>query len=134
MSASLADAMSRRSGFQVTKDMGKYLGVPLIHHRVTKNTYSYLIENMQKKLAGWKASNLSLAGKITFCKSVLSTIPLYPMQAVVIPEHTCNEIEKICRRFIWGQQEGRNKIHLVNWKMCQPKEEGGMGLKNEVNE
>jgi hypothetical protein len=85
---------------------------------------------MQKKLAGWKASNLSLAGKITLCKSVFSTIPLYPMQAAVFPKHTCYEIEKIYRRFIWGQQEGRDKIHLVNWnKMCRPKEEGGMGLK-----
>ena len=45
VSASLAEDISRRSGFQITKDMGKYLGVPLLHQKVTKNTYSYLIEN-----------------------------------------------------------------------------------------
>uniref|UniRef100_A0A6N2M5M2 Reverse transcriptase zinc-binding domain-containing protein n=1 Tax=Salix viminalis TaxID=40686 RepID=A0A6N2M5M2_SALVM len=85
---------------------------------------------MQKRLAGWKVNNLSLAGKITLCKVVLATIPLYPMQAAVIPKHTCKEIEKICRRFIWGQTEGRDKIHLVNWKIiCKPKEEGGLGLR-----
>lgn len=52
------------------------------------------------------------------------------MQAAVIPKHTCSEMEKICRRFIWGQKEGRDKIHLVNWKkLCQPKEEDGLGLR-----
>ena len=86
------------------------------------------MENMQKRLAGWKASNLSLAGRITLCKAVLATIPLYPMQAAAIPKQTCKEIEKLCRRFIWGQKEGKDKIHLVNWKtLCKPKEEGGMG-------
>ena len=114
VSTSLANDIRRRSGFQVTNDMEKYLGVPLLHQRVTKQTYSYLVENMQQRLAGWKANNLSLAGKITLYKTVLATIPLYPMQVAVIPKHTCKEIEKICKRFIWGQQEGRDKIHLVN--------------------
>ena len=114
VSAALTEEISRRSGFQVTNDLGRYLGVPLLHKRVTKQTYGYLVENMQKRLAGWKASHLSLTGKITLCKAGLATIPLYPMQAAAIPKHTCKEIEKICRRFIWGQQEGRDKIHLVN--------------------
>lgn len=86
----------------------------MLHQRVTKETYGYLLENMQKRLAGWKASNLSLAGRITLCKAVLATIPLYPMQAAAIPKQTCKEIEKLCRRFIWGQKEGKDKIHLVN--------------------
>ena len=61
---------------------------------------------------------------------MLSTIPLYSIQAVVIPNNTCNEIKKICRRLIWGHREGRDKIHLVNWsRLCQSKEEGGMGIK-----
>ena len=130
MSSSLAEAISRRSGFQVTTDLGRYLGVPLLHHRVTKQTYSYLVENMQKRLAGWKTGNLSLAGRITLCKAVLATIPLCPMQAAAIPKQTCREIEKVCRRFIWGQQEGRDKIHLINWNtICKPKEEGGLGIR-----
>ena len=100
VSVSLAEAISRRSGFQVTRDLGRYLGVLLLHHRVTKQTYSYLVENMQKTLASWKASNLSLAEKITLSKFFLTTILLYPMQVVSIPKQACKEIEKICRRFI----------------------------------
>lgn len=130
VSSALAENISRNSGFMVTKDLGKYLGVPLLHQRITKQTYSYLLEKLQQKLTGWKAKNLSLARRITLCKAVLSTIPLYSMQVAVIPKHTCKEIEKICRRFIWGQQDGRDKIHLINWtRLCQPKEEGGLGIK-----
>ena len=40
VSASLADDISKRSGFQVTNDLGRYLGVPLLHQRFTKQTYS----------------------------------------------------------------------------------------------
>jgi len=64
------------SGFTITKDPGKYLGVPILHQRITKHTYSYLIENMHQKLASWKAKSLSLEGRITLCKSFLATVHL----------------------------------------------------------
>jgi len=104
VSQALTNNINRNSGFKTTKDLGKYLGVPLLHQRVTK----------QSKLAGWKANSLSLAGKITLCKAVLSSVPLYPMQSTLIPKSICYDIEKLCRRFIWGQKDGRDKIHLVN--------------------
>jgi len=53
-----------------TRDFRKYLGVPVLHRRITEQTYNYIIESMQQKLATWKAKNLSLAGRITLCKSV----------------------------------------------------------------
>ncbi|KAH1131230.1 hypothetical protein J1N35_002608 [Gossypium stocksii] len=77
-----------------------YLGVPLLHKRVTKATFQYFISNMRQKLAGWKAKTLSLAGRITLAKAVLAAIPIYAMQLAVIPESVSLEMEKIIRNFI----------------------------------
>lgn len=38
-------------------------GVPLLHERVTKKTYYYLLEKVQRRLSGWKAVHLSMAGR-----------------------------------------------------------------------
>ena len=130
VSQALTNNISMNSGFKTTKDLEKYLGVPLLHQRVTKHTYKYIIDNLQSKLVGWKANSLSLAGKITLCKVVLSSIPLYPIQLALLLKIICYDIEKLCRRFIWGQNDGKDKIHLVNWRtMCQQKEVGGLGLR-----
>lgn len=40
-----------------------------------------------------------------------------------------NDLERICRRFLWGGTEERNKICLVNWKtVFARKDNGGLGL------
>jgi hypothetical protein len=86
---------------------------------------------MSKKLASWKSTNLSLAGRITLCKSVPATIPLSPMQSSILPKPLCYEIEKRCRSSIWERDDDRGKVHLFNWKtLCQPKLEGGLGLRS----
>jgi len=81
---------------------------------------------MQQKLASWKSKNLSLAGRITLCKPMLSAVPLYPMHSSLLPEATCNETEKICRRFI---NEGKERLHRVRWKtVCKSKQDGFLFL------
>ena len=39
-------------GYTVTSNLGKYLGVPLLHTRVNRSTYSELIEKVNKRLLG----------------------------------------------------------------------------------
>ncbi|KAK3192936.1 hypothetical protein Dsin_024246 [Dipteronia sinensis] len=55
-------------GSPLTDNLGKYLGVPLIHRRVSNQTYSDLVEKTQKRLAAWKSDTLSLAGRVTLIK------------------------------------------------------------------
>ena len=52
-------------GFSVTSDLGKYLGVPLHHSRVSTNMYQGIIDKVEKRLSSWNAFHLSLAGRIT---------------------------------------------------------------------
>ncbi|QHO25231.1 Putative ribonuclease H protein [Arachis hypogaea] len=123
--------------FARTDDLGKYLGVPILHSKVSKHTFEGIINKLQARLNAWKASSLSLAGRVTLVKSVLSSMPLYNMQSAVLPSYTCNMIDRICRNFLWGNTEQTKKIHLISWKnVCEPKSGGGLGIRHasQVNQ
>ncbi|CAN1845613.1 Putative ribonuclease H protein At1g65750 [Linum perenne] len=93
----------------MTRDLGRYLGVPVLHGRILRRTYQPILDRMDAKLSGWKASSLSLAGRITLALSVLNAITAYAMQTSVLPSQN---------------------IHLVSWDtICKPKDRGGLGLR-----
>ena len=82
-----------------------------------------------KKLSSWKPNTLSFEGRMTLCKSILSSMPNYFMQTAHIPKWLHKDIDKICRGFLWGKSEGRRKKHLCNWdRVCTPKLANGSGL------
>ncbi|GMP60992.1 hypothetical protein CsSME_00023637 [Camellia sinensis var. sinensis] len=57
------------------------------------------------------------------------------MQASKLSQSICKQIDKLNRNFLWEDQEGRKKIHLVNWKqVCKNKQEGGMGLRRVADQ
>lgn len=117
-------------GFSRAADLGKYLGMPLHHKRVTKSTYQFLLDKANNRLSGWKEKSLSLVGRMTLTQSVLAALPIYAMQTTLIPRQICTELDKKCRNFVWGSSSDKRKIHLVNWNtVCQPKVLGGAGLR-----
>ncbi|XP_016168765.1 uncharacterized protein LOC107611342 [Arachis ipaensis] len=117
--------------FSRTDDLGKYLGIPILHSRVSKHAFEGIINKLHARLNSWKASSLSLAGRVTLVKYVLSSMPLYNMQYAVLSSTTCNTIDCICRNFLWGNTEQTKKIHLLSWKrVCEPKSCGGLGIRH----
>lgn len=74
-----AQKFSNMCGMALSNDLGMYLGVPLIHGRFNHFHCNYVVEKVQKRLAGWKASCLSFAGKRTLVQAVTSTISNYAM-------------------------------------------------------
>ncbi|XP_028055196.1 uncharacterized protein LOC114259389 [Camellia sinensis] len=126
----LAKSISSSSGIPLTQDLGKYLGSPLLHKRVTKSTFNDILEKMKTKLSGWKAKNLTMAGRATLIQSVTSAIPSYNMQTMELPRKLCDEIDKLNGNFLWGDSENHKKVHLVNWdSVCKRKVEGGLGIR-----
>ena len=80
-----AKTLAEICGSPVTKDLGKYLGVPLIHGCITKDTYKEILDKVQSRLSMWKSSTLSFAGRCTLIKSVFLAIPIYAMQSSNLP-------------------------------------------------
>lgn len=99
--------------------------------RINKETFGEVVEKVSSKLAGWKRRFLSLAGRITLTKSVLSSIPAHTMSTIALPASTLDQLDKIARAFIWSSSEGNRKQHLIAWeKICKPKREGGLGIRS----
>lgn len=118
------------SGFMEVPSLGKYLGVSIFMGRITKAAYSYVIDNICKKLIGWKMKSLSFASCITLINSVLTSIPNYVMQSVPLPIGLCDEIDVIVRSFLWGNYMDQGKVNLVDWKIvCDKNDRGGLGIK-----
>ncbi|KAE8718314.1 40S ribosomal protein S4 [Hibiscus syriacus] len=59
--------------------------VPVIHKRVTCNSFQYLMAKLERKLSSWSSSMLSFVGRLTLAKSVLAATPTYFMQSNLLP-------------------------------------------------
>lgn len=59
-----------------------------------------------------------------------SAIPTYSMQTALLPKGVVESIEKMNRRFLWGGNEDKRALHLVNWdSVCKPVAQGGLGIR-----
>ncbi|KAI5327836.1 hypothetical protein L3X38_027232 [Prunus dulcis] len=110
-----AKEVSLICGSPLTEDLGKYLGMPMLHSRITKLTYGSLIDKVHKRLASWKSKFLSLAGRATLIQAVTSAVPIYAMQTSKLPVSVGQELDKLNRNFFWGGSEKKLKIHLCQW-------------------
>lgn len=119
-----------QTGITKVEDLGKYLGIPAIHGRLRKDTYTGLIERTQTRLAGWKAKTLSLAGRKILAKAVLSSIPYYTMQSTLLPKGVTRKIEQLIRSFLWDSSPDSKKSHLVNCDVITKSlDNGGLGFR-----
>lgn len=131
MNQDLATSLSESLGIPQTHSMGKYMGIPIVHYRVRKQDYTYLVDKVRKKLNSWKAMSLSFAGRVTPAWSSLMNLPTYVMQTTSLPVLVCDEVERVDRDFIWGSNESHRKSHLVAWDtMCESKDKGGLGFRS----
>lgn len=118
-------------GFGCTSDLGKYLGTPLLHKRVTRGTYQFLLDTVQQRLSTWKMKTLNMACRVVLISSVIQSMPSYIMQTAKIPATTCDNIEKLARSFLWNNSGNANNMHLLTWdKVCRPKVDGGLGFRH----
>ncbi|CAL5362434.1 unnamed protein product [Camellia sinensis] len=130
LSRNSASSLSSQCGIPLTQNLGKYLGSPMLHGRVNRTLFRDTMEKLKLRLSGWKARNLSLAGRTTLIQSVTSAIPSYNMQTMELPRRLCDDIDRLNRNFLWGETEHHKKVHLVSWdSVCRSKADGGLGIR-----
>lgn len=105
-----------------------YLGLPVGGNTRFKKFWSPVVEKLERRLARWGKKYLSLDGRVTLLKSVLINLPTYFLFIFQIPKGVANSMEKLFRRFLWGDQEAKIKVHLMAWaEVTKAKSKGGLG-------
>ena len=105
----------------------KYLGFPIVHGRLTKSDYEFLIDKIQRRLASWKNKLLNKAGRLALVQSVLTSIPSYYMQIAWLPSSICDHIDKYARSYLWRGNKDKG-VHLVEKdKITRPQKSWGFG-------
>uniref|UniRef100_A0A2N9GZI9 Reverse transcriptase domain-containing protein n=1 Tax=Fagus sylvatica TaxID=28930 RepID=A0A2N9GZI9_FAGSY len=117
-------------GVPVIHQYEKYLGLPSFIGRAKYSSFAQIKERVWSKLKGWKEKLISQAGKEILIKSVAQAIPTYAMSCFRLPQRLIKEIEILIRRFWWGQEGERGKMHWIPWdSLCQTKQKGGIGFR-----
>ncbi|KAL6194971.1 hypothetical protein ACLB2K_036046 [Fragaria x ananassa] len=126
----LIDLISSVLNMKVVDDPGRHLGLPTIWGQSKRKALCFVIEAISRKVAGWKQSILSQAGKEVLIKSVASAIPAYTMSCFKFPLSTYKEINSTLSDFWWGNSASKG-VHWNAWEsLGLPKAEGGRGFQN----
>lgn len=108
---------------------GKYHGFPIFYKAPTMAEFQFIIDNMKAKLASWKTKILNQAGRTTFTRASLNSIPTHVMQYIQLPHKIAQQVDNIQRDFIWGTTNERRMMHMIKWEVItQPKYSGGLGI------
>ncbi|XP_038984386.1 uncharacterized protein LOC120111407 [Phoenix dactylifera] len=110
-----------------------YLGVPLSGHRLRSRDCTSMELSIRRRLEGWQMLTLSMMGRITLVRLVLTSIPIFLLSNAIIPVRVLRSFEQLFRKFIWGRSSGRGGVHLLAWDVvCQPTSHGGLGVQSLV--
>lgn len=107
-----------------------YLGIPLSFYRLKIEDFLPLMDNVNKKMNGWKANLLSFAGRLQYIKFTIQNTIAYWIRGAIIPKSVYKFIKKTSSRFLFfGDTTTAKKLHMVSWdKICKPKSKGGLGI------
>ena len=109
----------------------KYLRMPLTSKRYTAPDCEYLVDKMTSRIRSWIAKKLSETARLQLVNSVLIRISNYWSQTVILPKRVINQINAVyCSYLCHGETTNRASGNM-NWeKVCRPKKEGGLGIRN----
>nr|GEU89013.1 RNA-directed DNA polymerase, eukaryota [Tanacetum cinerariifolium] len=126
---------------QVVEQAASYIGCSILNTQfcylgfMVGNCYSRIkawddtILKLKSRLSKWKAKTLSIGGRLTLLKSVLSAFPIYAMSIYKVPHGVLKTRDSIRNHFFNDADLSENKITWVAWdKVLTSKKNGGLGV------
>ncbi|XP_074309312.1 uncharacterized protein LOC141643873 [Silene latifolia] len=111
----------------------RYLGIPVTCGRLTKADCQILVENMVSIIRSFGTKKLSYAGRLVLVNSILTALYSYWINIFLIPKGVLNKINVICRNYLWDGTVDFIRVPNVSWeKVCSPKTEGGLGIRDSL--
>jgi len=121
-------------GFSMGSLPFTYLGAPIFKGKPKRVHFQPIADRVKLKLAKWKASLLSIAGRVQLVKSVIEGMLIHTMSIYSWPVSLLRELERWIKNFIWSGDIYKKKMVIVAWKkVCDAYDEGGMGIRSLVN-
>ncbi|GJZ80890.1 RNA-directed DNA polymerase, eukaryota [Tanacetum coccineum] len=106
-----------------------YLGTKIGGCISRSNSWNDMIVKISTRLSKWKLKTLSIGGRLTLIKSVLSSMPLYHMSIYKVPIGVLNKLESLRRNFFNGVDSNERKFSMCGWKkVLASKNKGGLGI------
>nr|GEW45912.1 RNA-directed DNA polymerase, eukaryota, reverse transcriptase zinc-binding domain protein [Tanacetum cinerariifolium] len=106
-----------------------YLGVKVGSSSSRRKFWDEVIAKLLSRLSKWNLKTLSIGGRFTLTKSVLSSLPIYQMSLYKTPVGVFRKMESIRRRFFNGVDINENKMSITGWeKVMASRKKGGLGI------
>nr|KYP54574.1 Putative ribonuclease H protein At1g65750 family [Cajanus cajan] len=124
------EQLEQTLGIEHTPRFKRYLGIPMFHGKAKIADFHHVIDRINDRLATWKGRLLNKAGRLCLINSVVTSIPLYSMQSLWLPQAVCNRINQASRTMLWAKAGSSQYWSLVGWNtVTRPKEFGGLGIR-----
>nr|GEX43036.1 RNA-directed DNA polymerase, eukaryota [Tanacetum cinerariifolium] len=105
-----------------------YLGVKVGMSSSRKKYWDEVIGKISARLSKWKLKTLSIGGRLTLIKSVLTSLPLNHVSLYKAPLGVLHDLESFRRKFFNGIDENERKISMIGWNKILALKKGGLGV------
>ena len=88
-----------------------------------------MVDKVQRRLTA-SSSFLAYGGRLQLIRSCLSSMPIFFLCSLDIPQGIIKQLNRIIRQCLWrGNNQDSSKQSLASWEMiCKPKSSGGLGI------
>ncbi|CAN0890978.1 Putative ribonuclease H protein At1g65750 [Linum grandiflorum] len=127
------DARSLASIMRCRLDLfpSTYLGLPLGAKGIHSAMWDPVFQNLERKIASWKAKFFSFGARVTLLKSVLFSLPVYYLSLFKAPAKVISRLEQLQNQFLWAGNLVSEKIHWIEWNTVKtPKCREGLGVQD----